>query len=277
MVDKRFEHAAPGVDLQVGTEEEEDLLFRGQMWLQNMVMGYWKQGLAIVCVILGVSFVYGTYQNHTRDTQRDIQGEIARAESKLPAIDPAARMGIVPMDDPTDVGRMAKLTSVAEDLETVAKSSNGAGQVMAWLSAAKTWQRADNSERSVAAYKSVLELQPVGLFAWDAVSALASLMAADGNIEGAAQKLRETADGSDSFIAQAALAELVQLYVDVKDIDKATAAVTDLDTRFPDSQLTLAAAMSVEEIKPVLVGTPKAVEPVNGGTENEAPTAAVAE
>ncbi len=54
-------------------DHEEDVLFKTQMRVLNLLLGHWKKGLAVGGVILLGVLAYGEYHGFKLDEQRDFQ------------------------------------------------------------------------------------------------------------------------------------------------------------------------------------------------------------
>ena len=168
-------------------DHEEDVLFKTQMKVLNLLLGHWKKGLAVVGAALLVVLVVGEYGAMQTDEQRDIQAKIADIDRKMPKESAAVSFGIQPADDSPEV--LANIQEGARRYEAVAQESVGAGAVMAWLKAGAAWERTSDPEKAKSAYGNAHALGLSGTLGWSAASQYASLQANAGDVEGAVATL----------------------------------------------------------------------------------------
>ena len=218
-------------------DEEEDTLFKVQMAVANAFLGYWKHGLGVCIVILTVTFGYGSWTSHVRETQREYQAQLAKIDLKMPEPSPMFMAGLGPMDDPEDSDRMAELGEGARRYEEVGKNANGTGAVMAYLRAAEVWDRAGQNDKAVAARIAAGDISGDGVIGWAAASGKAYALASGGDVDGAAAVLRMVADSDATYIGQQALYDLGQVYAAAGRTQEAKAAYQELSTKYPESKL----------------------------------------
>ena len=230
---------------------EVDVLFRAQMTVTNFLLGYWKHMLGVLGIVLAGVYGYSYWTEHSRDHQRELQAAIQKVTLDVPQPDQMALMGLAPMDDPADTERVAALKKSAEDFEVVAKGGSGTGAVMAWMEAAKLWERAGDASRAKIAWKAAYDLKPQDILAWSTGANYASSLANEGDIDGAAAVYRAFADDpkADGYIAERALYELGQLFEGSGRIAESQQAYTEFTTRFPNSDLSARVAEASRRIR----------------------------
>ena len=227
--------------------EEEDALFKIQMVLANTVLGYWRHALAITAVVLVAGGIYGALDNHHRDSQRETQAAVARIEAGLPEIDQMARYGLAPMDDPEDAERMAQLAKAAGELEAVAADGTGTAEAMAWLSAARVWERAGRPDDAARAYEAASKLKVDDLLRWSATAGLANVRVGQGDIDGAVALYRALVTG-EGPLAERALLEIGRALEAGGRPAEAREAYQDLTTRSPQSSFASEATAGLQRL-----------------------------
>lgn len=225
--------AAPNPE---GGTEEQDVLFRAQMSVWHVILGYWRHAAAVVGAGLVGVLIYGLYQDWRTGRQEEWQADIAAVDVKVPPPDPLAQYGLGPLDDPNDAEKMGKLAESAKAYEAVAAEASGAASVMAWMRAADLWTRAGKKDEATGALQKAHAAGAPGALGWAARSSLAALLAEKGDIDGAAALYREAANGKD-FYAERALFELGGLYAGASRREDAGKAWEEFTGRFPDSTL----------------------------------------
>lgn len=78
----------------VPSDQEADVLFKAQMKIADVVLGYWKQGLIAIGVFLLITLVVGLTTNYIRESKRDVSAQVARVDRELPRPDPLALYGL---------------------------------------------------------------------------------------------------------------------------------------------------------------------------------------
>ncbi len=217
-------------------QEEQDVLFRAQMSVMQIVLGYWRHALAVTGAVLLVVLIVGLVRDYRVEQQQEWQAAIASVDVELPAPDPLAQYGLAPLDDPNDKEKMDKLAASAAGYEAVAGEASGASAVIAWMRAAETWERAGQKDKVEAAYRKATELGAPGALGWAARASLAATLASKGDVDGAAALYREAANGKD-FYAERALFELGGLYAGAGRREDAGKAYEEFNGRFADSTL----------------------------------------
>ena len=69
-------------------DHDRDSLFKVQMQLQNLVLGFWKQGLAVIGVVLLGVLIFGLYQGQLDKERKEIQARIATIDRDMPELNP---------------------------------------------------------------------------------------------------------------------------------------------------------------------------------------------
>lgn len=225
-------------------EEEQDVIFKVQMKVAHVFLGYWRYGLGALGVVLAVALVIGLVRTHARDRQREVQAAMSRIDRDLPEPSPGYPLG--PMDDPADAERTAKLERAAKELEAVAGEASGTAGAMAWIRAAEVWERARKVDEACAAWGSAHGAAAPGLVGWAAASGRASCLAAQGKTDDAAAILRQFATTGEGLVAQQALLDLGTTWLDAGRRTEAVAALEELKTKYPESPLAARAAAALE-------------------------------
>ena len=226
---------AAGIHDEEYDEEEEDFLFKLQMQIANAFYGYWKHGIGLACIVLAVTFFYGTYQNNSLEKQKETQSEIDAISRKMPEPSQLYFVGMGGMDDLTDPNRVAELEEGARRFEVVAKNGTGTGAGMAWIEAAKAWDRAGNRDSARSAYAEAHGIGMEGITGWTAAFGLAQAHDDAGDLDAAAAILRLQADSEEGFVAEYALFALANMYADGDRVADARTAYQEFATRHPDS------------------------------------------
>jgi hypothetical protein len=174
---------ATGAPVVPFPDHEEDVLFKTQMRVLNLVLGHWKAGAVVVGAGLLVVLGVGQFQTSRIDKQRGYQAEIADIDRRMPIETPEERFGLSSVGMAPEV--TANLEEGARRYETVAEGASGTAAVMAWLKAGAAWSRAGNVENEGAALVHAHALGASGVLGWSAASQLAAVQANAGEIDGA--------------------------------------------------------------------------------------------
>ena len=216
-------------------DHEEDVLFKTQMKVLNLLLGHWKKGLAVVGAALLVVLVVGKYGEMQTDEQRDIQAKIADIDRRMPKESAAVSFGIQPADDSAEM--KANLTEGARRYEAVAQESVGPGAVMAWLKAGAAWERAGDLDKAKSAYGSAHAQGISGTLGWSAASQYASLQANAGDIEGAVATLNGLDTKVQGLELQQAKLTVAFILEDAGRSTESKAALESFVTAYPKSAL----------------------------------------
>lgn len=76
--DQRPEGSGAPPALPAFPGQEEDVLFKAQMKVAELFYGYWMHALGLVVLVLVGVFIYGTWQNHVRDSRRAVYAQVAK-------------------------------------------------------------------------------------------------------------------------------------------------------------------------------------------------------
>ena len=216
-------------------DHEEDVLFKTQMKVLNLLLGHWKKGLAIVGAGLLVVLVVGEYGAMQTDEQRDIQAQIADIDRRMPKESAAVSFGIQPADDSPEV--MANLEEGARRYATVAEEAVGTGAVMAWLKSGAAWERVGNIENAKAAYASAHAQGVTGTVGWSAASQYASLQANAGDVDGAIATLKSLEVKVQGLELEQSKLAVAYILEDAGRISESQSALNSFVTAHPKSAL----------------------------------------
>mgnify|MGYP001494082308 CR=1 FL=1 len=216
-------------------DHEEDVLFKTQMKVLNLLLGHWKKGIAVVGAALLVVLVVGEYASFQTNEQRDIQAKIADIDRRMPQESAAVSFGLQPPDD--SPATKANLEEGARRYAKVAQESIGPGAVMAWLKSGSAWERAGDAEKAKEAFGEANALGATGTLGWSAASQYANLQANSGDIDGAVATLK----GLETKIQGLELQQSkLTMALILEDAGRATESKSVLDAfvaQFPKSSL----------------------------------------
>ena len=208
-------------------ENEEDVLLQAQMKVYNFIMGYWKQGLAVIGVVLLGVLGQGLYIEHIQDQQRSIHSDIEMIRADLPEPNPMSMYG-APTDNPNDMKRMETLRNAAGEIEKVAEKAEGAAKWFAWMEAARTWKRANEADAEIVALQKAIESSQDPTFRSSSTLQLANRYQDSEKAEQAISLLEEfIASGPAVGLEQARL-NLAQIYKEAGKLDKSKEQVDAL-------------------------------------------------
>jgi hypothetical protein len=215
--------------------QEQDALFRAQMALQDLILGYWKYGVYAVLLVLLGALVYGGVTSWTRSKAEGHYAEISRVDFRMPKVDQMARFGLAPMDDPNDVQRMSDLQEGARRFEAAAADAKGAAAVYAWLKAAEAWKRAGKDAEALAAAEKANAVGAEDLAGFTAGSAYASALRDAGQADQAIAVLTSLSTRFEGLYAEEALLALAGAQIDAGKTADAKATIESFKTRFATS------------------------------------------
>jgi hypothetical protein len=216
-------------------DHEEDVLFKTQMRVLNLLLGHWKTGLAVVgAALLGVLIV-GEYNEYLTSQQRDFQGEIADVDRRMPASSPTERLGFDGMGITDEV--KANVEEGARRYAAVGGSASGTASTMAWLRAGAAWERVGAHDKAMAAYGSAHTAGAEGLLGWSAASQFASTQAASGDVDGAIATLRSLSGRVSGLTAEHAEMGVATILEDAGRAAESKAAFSAFLVAHPDSVL----------------------------------------
>ena len=229
-------------ELEPELGEEQDVLFRTQMKVYDLLVSNWKVLTSAVGVVLLAVLVFGLWEGHTRDTQRAGHASISDVVRNAPEPDPMAALGLGVQDDPNDLGRMSDLKNAAVELEQVASETSGTAKAFAWLKAAEFWGRAGESEAQLAALGNMKKSSSEPLLMWSAVSQMVNVHTQNEDFEKAEAELRGFVNTQDGFVAEQALFHLALLLEEAGKKEEAKKSIEDLTALNGESIFLLQAA-----------------------------------
>jgi hypothetical protein len=198
----------------VADEEEDDLdiapaqagaLFRAEMWATNMLIGYWKIGLATLLTgLVGVMF-FGQYQTYVQRNQRMGTGEVALIEQQMnmPIWQIAPAKAAARPETPT----AEELVEHGNELMAVGQKYAGPAAVEAYLKAAELFRIAGRVDERRAALEAAAP-EATGIFSYSVNAALANLdLEVDAGAE-AETRLRDLVKRSHGMLADTATIDL---------------------------------------------------------------------
>ena len=160
--------------------QEQDVLFKAQMAVANVFLGYYKYGLALLGLVLLASLVYGIADSVHTKSQRNVHARIADVQNGL--------------TDPSD---KAALTKAATELEGIAEKGDGTAAVMALLQAGEVFREAGQGDDALRAFEKASALKPTGVLEWAAASGVAAEKARKGDVDGAVEIYKKFSPGDD--------------------------------------------------------------------------------
>lgn len=220
---------------------EEDFLFKFQMTVANLFYGYWRHALGTVVAVLVIVFAWGTWQNHVRDSQREIHAQVAQINRTL-------RAGLEQNADNPEMIK-AQAAEGARRLVAVADASSGAGATYALLRAAQAWRVADDDAQALATWEKAHAQGAKGELGWAAASGLAAARFDADDVDGAVEVLTGWAGKQEGYEAQRALYEAAR-YQELA--GRSEAAITSFEAfaaRFPESPLAAEATSAVGRLR----------------------------
>lgn len=217
-------------DLQF-TQAEAGLAFKGEMWAMNMLLGYWKHILSVICIGLASILIYGQYQNSVLRTQRSISAEIAMALNELPG-----ELQELPAILETGIGDIKPdgIRAVAVKLQEIAAGKNGTAKVEALLKAAEIYRVIQDADGQ----RAVLDIAAIeanGALAYASQSALANLDLEQGDGVGAVARFEQLRTQSEGFFAQQATMDLALALEHLGKNGEAQQIYSEFLTTWPES------------------------------------------
>jgi hypothetical protein len=216
-------------------DHEADALFKIQMKLADIVLGYWKQGLILLGIILVAAFLVGVGQNWIRDRRRDTSAAMDRILEKMPAPDPLAAYGLAAPDNLADQARVAALKESAEALEAVARDGSGGSAAQVWIEAGQAWDRVGDKDKELSAFQQAYHSSHKEILGFTAGSRVAALLTEKGDLAGAEKILREVSTDQKGYLAESALIELLGIQVQRGENDAVKRTAAEFRARFPKS------------------------------------------
>ena len=223
-------------DLQEGPDyaSESDMLFRTQMRVADAFYAHWKKGLIALITFLAVVLVYGVWTAKLDAAQKDASQKLAAIDRKLPEVSLLQLQSNWGLDDPTDDARMKRLAAIAGKYEEFAAGFSGPTAAEAWLRAGDTWKRAGDLSAAKTAYENVLENTGNDVFSVGARNGLAVLALSAGNGPVAMEQYEAIAADNDNAFAETALLDLARAARSDGNKARASSALDELQSRYPD-------------------------------------------
>lgn len=217
-------------------DEEEDALFKARMGVVNAFLGYWKHALGVAGLVLVGAFVYGTWENHVVDTQRQIHARVAKVDRAVKRI-ASADGATDPLGGFTDAARTALLEQAAA-MEVVAGDSEGPGAAYAWVSAADLYSSADDDASAARCWASAHGLALPGSLGWAAANGHAMALSDSGDVDGAVAAVAPFAqvEGGGTLAEEAQLVT-ARLYLDAGRTAEGIQALESFLSLFPASPM----------------------------------------
>ena len=229
------EEGLPAGDAMPFPDHEEDVLFKAQMQVLNVLLGHWKTGLAVVgAVLLGV-LVIGEYGAHQVDEQRGFQDQIADIDRRMPDQTPAEILN--PSGEGLDPNIKANVEEGARRYEAVAGGASGAAAVMAWLKAGSAWERAGDDAKAKAAYGAAHGVGASDVVGWSAASQFANAQAAAGDPDAAIATLKAVQPRVSGLAAQQVALSIATVLEDAGRKEEGLSAYNAFIEAHPDSVL----------------------------------------
>lgn len=216
-------------------DHEEDVLFKAQMQVLNVLLGHWKTGLAVVGVVLFGVLVVGEYGAHQVDEQRGFQDQIADIDRRMPDQSPAEILD--PSGSGLDPNLKANIEEGARRYEAVAGGAKGAAAVMAWLKAGSAWERAGDDEKAMTAYGAAHGVGASDVIGWSAASQFANAQAASGDPDAAIATLKSVQPRVSGLSAQQVALGIATILEDAGRKEEGLAAYNAFISAHPDSAL----------------------------------------
>ena len=91
-------------------DHEEEALFKAQMRAQQLILGHWKSGLAVIAVVLLGVLGFGLWEGQQEEAQQKTHAKIAGIDRKMPKENPLVAAGF---------------STSETDANVVAETSNG--------------------------------------------------------------------------------------------------------------------------------------------------------
>lgn len=217
------------------SDQDADLLFRAQMAAYHYVLGYWKQGVAVIALVLLVALVGGETATHLRDQQRRDSAALSDVGKNMPDPSPLAQYGLAPPYDVTDADTKADLSAVAERYEQLADDAHGLASAEAWFRAGDLWDQLGEADHARADFQKSYDADRGGIYTYAAGNRLVILLRAGGEDASARAILRDLGSSLDGFLAERALLDLMDMMAAAGDPDGVTRTASEFRERFAKS------------------------------------------
>lgn len=229
---------------------EAGFMFRAEMFVMNVLLGYAKVIIGLLVLILVVALVIGQYQSWYRQNQRKTSSEIANVERELRkdllldlddrtreiveqyttgAIDMLQAMPIEMTDD-----NVASTIEAADKLVALGVEARGTARTEAYLRAAELYRRVEKVEPERQALESCLE-SAEGVLAYTCTANLVALDVDEDKVESAVSRLQAAMETLPPFSAQRAALSLAEIYEHEGRTADAKAVYDTYESRWPEA------------------------------------------
>ena len=228
-------HPVTGEKPGSGPPPEQDVLFKIQIWLQDLAANHAATFGYAVLAFLGVALCYGVWQSWSESRADANFSAIADIDFKMPRPDPLSQMGLGPADDPADAGRMKDLETGATLYQGIAQGASGAAAVTAWMRAAEAWRRAERPDDRIKAMEQAAAAGGSDVLGATATLALAGALLDKGETERAVTLYRELSSRRADYLGQEAMAALIRVQIAGGKLEEAQATLKDFQAKFPQA------------------------------------------
>jgi tetratricopeptide (TPR) repeat protein len=212
-------------------QEDADVVFQLEMQARNLLLGYWKHGVAAILGVLGIILIFGVIDHFITKGLQETSYDVARIDKKLSEDDP----GYVDLSAPTTPTQTAILKKAAELYAAAGEGGGGAPGADAWIKSASMHQRLGDLAAAQTAYERALDNEDSGVIGYASSNGLASIHMAEGRTDQAITLYRAIADVQEGYLAERALMDLASAYDAQGDSGQLAAVVAEFDRRFPAS------------------------------------------
>jgi tetratricopeptide (TPR) repeat protein len=212
-------------------QDETDLVFQLEMQARNLLLGYWKHGIASILAILGVILLFGLMDWKATEGLKETSYQVAKIDKKLTQDDP----GFIDLTAPTTANQTAILKKAAEFYEEAGSNGTGSSGADAYIKAATMHLRLGQLPEAQLAYENALDAKDKGVIGYAARNGLASIHMAEGRNAEAIALYREIADSERHYLAERALLDLAAAHQGAGDQASLAAVVAEFNRRFPAS------------------------------------------
>ncbi len=212
-------------------QDETDLVFQLEMQTRNLLLGYWKHGVAGLLSVLGVILAFGIVDHTLTKGLQETSYKVALIDNKLSQDDP----GFNDLSAPSSENQTAILKKAIEFYEAAGADGRGAAAADAWIKAATTHLRLGDLAGAQAAYEQALADRDGGVIGFAAHNGLASIHMAQGRTDEAIAIYRSIADSEPAYLAERALLDLANAYKAEGDTGNLSSVIAEFAERFPNS------------------------------------------
>lgn len=215
-------------DLELKTADA-GTAFRAEMFATQILLGYWKHGVALVIVVLIAILGWGQYRDMHRRSQRTATAQIAETLARLPEPLPALAESVA-SGEQVDV---AKVEAVGDELVGLANGTSGTAAAEARITAAEAFRLAGKPDKQRAALENASGAS--GVMAYAVESELANLDLEQGLGDSAVARLEKLSASQGGFLAEQAAIDLGLAYEHLGRDQDAAKVYASFVERFPNS------------------------------------------